>query len=154
MPIVATRPEAAEILVVSVKTIGDWKNEPGFPHRDDNQYDTDAIAAWREATKQQRTKSTQQTEQVNLLTKATRLKILEVKRQSDEMDLELKRGNLMPRELVQQVLGILTTNIKGAINNLQRAGDAPAAQMVLDSLERAKKQINDCIDKAAGDSAK
>lgn len=154
MPIVKTRKEAADILEVSIKSIGDWKNETGFPHRDDDQYDTDAIAAWRDAKNQQRTKTTALTEQVSLKTKATKLQILEIKRRADEMELERKLGNLLSRELVKELLTILAGRIRDASTNLMRQGNTAAAKAISDQLAVAEKQIHDRIERAMRESQK
>ena len=47
--IVPTRKEAAEILGVTERSIGYWKQMPGFPDCDDG-YNLDAIRDWRAAT--------------------------------------------------------------------------------------------------------
>lgn len=154
MPIVATRPEAAAILEVSVKTIGDWKKETGFPTRDDSQYDTDAIAAWRATVKATSERAGTQAAEVRLHTAAEKLRIARIDRESKEIDLELKRGELMPRKLVLEILGLISGNIRGAIGALQRDGAVKQAQVVLDALDMAKKQINDRITEAARNSAK
>jgi len=154
MPIVKTRKEAAEVLGVDERSIGNWKLEDGFPSRDDGQYDTDKIVAWRAATKQQRSKVTEFSEQVSLKTKATRLQILELKRQTDEMELELRRGNLMPRELVRELLSILTGRIRDASASLTRQGNIQAAKVIADQLSVAEKQINDRLDRAIRESSK
>lgn len=153
MPVVKTRPEAAAILEVTVKSIGDWKLQPGFPNCDHG-YDTDAIQVWRDATKVTRDKSTALVEQVNLKTKAVKLQILELKRQSDEMELEKARMNLMPRELVKELLAILTGRIRDVTNNLQQSGKMAEAKQIIAQLDLAKRQINDRIDAAIRDAAK
>lgn len=154
MPIVATRPEAAAILDVTEKSIGNWKKEPGFPYRDDGQYDTDAIAEWRAATKSTNERAGAQAAEVRLHTAAEKLRIARIDRESKEIDLELKRGELMPRKLVLEILGLISGNIRGAIGALQRDGAVKQAQVVLDALDMAKKQINDRITEAARNSAK
>lgn len=154
MPIVATRPEAAAILEVTEKSIGNWKKEPGFPHRDDGQYDTDAIAAWRAETKSTSERAGTQAAEVRLHTAAEKLRIARIDRESKEIDLELKRGELMPRKLVLEILGLISGNIRGAISTLQREGSVKQAQVVLDALDMAKKQINDRLNEATRNAPK
>jgi phage terminase Nu1 subunit (DNA packaging protein) len=152
MPIVATRPEAAAILEVTVKTIGDWKKEPGFPHRDDGQYDTDAIAAWRATAKATSERAGTQATELRLHLAAEKLRIARVDRESKELDLQLKKKMLMPRETVLKCLSAWATGMRELAGNLQRAGDQAAARQVADKVELIKKQVHGYFEDAIRDA--
>ena len=153
MPIVATRAEAAGILSVTVKTIGDWKNQDGFPVREDGQYDTDAIAAWRAAVKAGADGVGTQAAQLRLHLQAEKLRIAKLDREAKEMDLLLKKKQLMPRDLVQKVLHVWAHGMRDLAGNLQRAGDHAAARQVADKVDLIRKQIDGVLQDANRDAA-
>lgn len=154
MAIVATRVEAAKLCEVSEKALGNWKLQLGFPHREDGQYDVEAILQWREAVQEQRRATNAEVEELGLRRERAKTRREELRNESEELGMALRRGELLPRALVTDVLRILMTRVQEASNALQRVGDFAAVKIITEQLAEARKQIDEHLARANRDASK
>lgn len=151
MPLVKTRVEAAKICKVSQQTLGKWKKETGYPCQGD-EYDTDAILAWR-ATRDRQIAAAEDLAEAREL-RREKIRNMRIKNDNAELESQRKRGAVYPRELVVDVLSIYASEICGAIAQMRKKGQIVAAQTLEERISRAEKKINDLIDRAIREFAK
>lgn len=146
MPIVKTIPEVAQHLGRSVKTIGNWKREPGFPLQTDGQYDTDAIKAWAETRFGEDESERDQKREIRDL----EIRERKVRLEERELALAIRRQEYHPTALTIELITIVFTRIRDAHANLVKAGNLTGAETVLEQLDAAQRQIEERLDREHG----
>lgn len=95
--LVRTRIEAAKLLGVTEKTLGNWKKLPGFPECSSG-YDLAKIKLWRTAHSLSSDKESAEARRIRLAIQKEKLRQEKIKADRAERDDEIARGNILPRD--------------------------------------------------------
>jgi hypothetical protein len=143
MAIVKQRTEAAELLGVNQKSLGNWKNEPGFPDCSDG-YDLDAIRKWRDERERKGSEADSQLATINKAIKLQKLEEIKRKNLLLQIAIDEKNSVLVPVSVVHDVLMNVAGYLREAQRQMQAAGHNEAAKLV-DGLVigRLKRLVDD-----------
>jgi len=118
--IVPTRKEAAEILGVTARAIGYWKQMPGFPDCDDG-YNLDAIRDWRTATLNSPDEGTGDAKTLKLGISAAKLRQEHVKADRLERQNAVELGEIVDRHNWEIACIELVTVCRDSLLHLPRS---------------------------------
>ena len=139
-----TRLEAAAALGITDRSFDRWRKEPGFPEpADGKSFDIDAIEEW-SVRREKKNSEAEQT--LNQVTQAIRLqKLAEIKKKNELLQLTIDERNrdLLPREVVHEVLMEVAAIIRGLGRSLQQSGNTAAAKMIDNQVGRISQIVND-----------
>lgn len=108
MAIIQTRKDAADLLGITARQLGDWKHEDGFPDCT-NGYDIDAITKWREERNRKGSAKSEIDQQLRRALLAEKLKREKQKNYLDKLAIEEAEGQLLKREFVERfIAGLLS----------------------------------------------
>ena len=151
--VIKSRKEAAAALGITERALGYWKNEAGFPDCSKG-HDIEAIKAWRN---QGERKGSEVDQQMAVILKRTRFaKMEEAQNKVLLQKIELERANreLLPRDVVHDLLMECAAIIRGLGNQLQRSGNLTAARLIDEQMDRFGKTVNDRLRNATRDAGK
>ena len=108
MAIIGTRKDAAKLLGVTEKALGNWKHEEGFPDCSLG-YDVDAIKAWREEWNRKGSGASDFDRQQRRELMAKRIESQTLKNYNENLDRLEREKQLLKREVVEQfIAGLLS----------------------------------------------
>lgn len=158
MPVVRSRKEAAEILGIVPRVLGDWARAPWFPEgateRDAKgkrfNWNTEVIAHARDAMGRKGSTSAEESHRVKLLTDEEKLERQKIARRHEELELAEKEGELVPRRAVELHFATLLTELGDWCEQLPDliAGDVPAKirpklkARIKDELDRRRRELS------------
>ena len=130
MPVVSQRKEAARILGITARVLGDWAKEAWFPAdaRTAAGWDTDKIAEAREVQHRKGSVPAEAAKRLKLATDHEKLKQAELQTKRKQIELAVEEGELVPRRAVELHFATLLTELGDKCEQLPEliAGDVPA----------------------------
>ena len=108
MAIIQLRKDAADLLGITPRQLGEWKHEDGFPDCS-NGYDVDAIAKWREERNRKGSAKSEVDQQLRRAMLVEKLKREKQKNYLDKLAIDEAEGQLLKREFVERfIAGLLS----------------------------------------------
>ena len=108
MAIVQLRKDAADLLGITPRQLGEWKHEDGFPDCS-NGYDIDAIAKWREERNRKGSGKSEIDQQLRRALLAEKLKREKQKNYLDKLAIDEAEKRVIPREVIETfIAGLLS----------------------------------------------
>ena len=144
MAVVKTRIAAAKALGVSEVTLGTWKKMPGFPDCAEG-YDIDSIRAWIESRDKKGSDSDSQLGAINKAIKLQKLAEIQKKTLILQLTIDERNRDLLPREVVHEVLMEMAGLIRGLGQSLQQSGNIAAAKLIEQQMDRFRQIVQERI---------
>lgn len=109
--------EAARRLGVTARALRDWIREPDFPDIDAG-YDLDAIRAWRNAHQKKGSPASDTQKKLKLASEGEKLKQAQIKTKRDQLNLQEREGELLPRAAWERFAATLLSSLADAADQL------------------------------------
>lgn len=158
MPVVKSRKEAAAILGVTEKALGNWATEAWFPEDATGRtpkgarvdWDTDKIAQAREVQQRKGSAPAEAAKRLKLATDHEKLKQAELQTRRKQIELAVEEGELVPRRAVELHFATLLTELGDWCEQLPElvAADVPAKvrpkvkARIKDELDRRRRELS------------
>jgi hypothetical protein len=133
---------AVSELGVSERQFDRWRKEPGFPEDPDG-FEVAAIRKWREAYQRKGSEGDALVGRVNLAIKNETLQEKQKKNRLLQIEIETKTRELVPTQLVHELLMELAGLLRGTSQQLQQNGHLEAAKLMELQIARFKKLVSD-----------
>ena len=139
-----TRLEAAAALGITDRSFDRWRKEPGFPEpADGKSFDIDAIEEWSQGRDKKGSETDQNLSKINQAIRLQKLAEIQKKNQLLQLTIDERNRDLLPREVVHEVLMEVAALIRGLGRSLQQSGNTAAAKMIDQQMLRVQTLVND-----------